>query len=907
MGRDSMRQRLARIIRPAPRSEVEEELSFHLEALERRYRSEGLSEEEARAAARRRMGELSGVREECTELLAAERRVEARREWFQVSWLDFKLGFRMLAKYPGLTIVGGLAMAFAIWIGAGTFEFIRQVVSPGLPLDDGHRVVGILVTDAEGGGTERQVAADFVRWRGDLETIEQLGAFRMLARNLITADGIGEPVEVAELTASGFDVARVAPLMGRTLLPADEAPGAPPVLVLGHDVWQKRFEGDPAIVGKTIRLGGTQPTVVGVMPAGFRFPVDQNLWMPLPRQALEHEPRQGPAVFVFGRLAPGASLAEAQAELTMLGERAAADFPETHEHLVPQVLPYAKSIFYVPSFAAIGLGSINLFVVMLLVLICGNVALLMFARAATRESELLVRNALGASRRRIISQLFVEALVLGALAAALGLAAVGAGLRWMYGTLVAELQGDGLPFWFDATLSTGTIVYSVLLTLLAAAVAGVVPALKVTGPKVEARLREMGAGGGGLRFGGVWTGVIVAQIAVTVVFPLLALMVRGDSQRLESLVVNFPDREYLAVRLEMDSDAGQPGSAFEARFRAAAAELEQRVEALPGVAGMAFGDRLPRMYHPYRLVELDAGPAAPMRPEWPAYRVSNVHITPDFFDELQVAVRNGRGLHSGDLGEDVRTVMVNESFVTTMLGGANPVGRRIRYVGSEEGDGLWEEKPEPWYEIVGVVPDMGLSWSTFDTKDAGIYHPVAPGGVYPMHAAVHVPRAEMGEVLHEIRAVATRVDPALRIYEAGRMDRLDDSEIRFYSFWFWIIIAVSGVAVVLSLAGIYAAMSFAVARRTREIGIRVALGAGRGRVIGSIFRRPLIQVGLGLLVGGVLIATFAQLGTGNLFTPARLAFLGGYMAAAAAVCMLACIVPTRRALAVEPMEALRGE
>ena len=925
MGSEPPRRRWSRLIRPTPRAEVDDELAFHIEERVREYVARGMEPEAARAAAMERLGDLEPVRAECTDLLAAERRAEAQREWLKVSWLDFKLGFRMLVKYPVLTIVGGLAMAFAIWVGAGTFEFVRQVVSPALPLDAGHRVVGVLMVDARRSAVERRTASDFVRWRDEVRALDDFGAFRTLDRNLVTGDGVGEPVEVAEITASGFDVARVPPLLGRTLVAADEAPGAPPVVVLGHDVWTERFGADPEIVGRPIRLGISEPTVVGVMPEGFEFPVAQSLWMPLSRGALEHDPREGPGLFMFGRLAPGVSLAAAQAELTALGQRAAADLPETHEHLRPKVLPYAKSILYMPGAFSLALMSINVFVILLLVLICSNVALLMFARAATRESEILVRSALGASRARIVAQLFTEALVLGGIAAALGLAGAGYGLRWLFSAVLTEVSGQRLPFWFTETLSPATVGYTLLLTLLAATIAGVVPALKVTGRQVEARLREASAGGGGLRFGGVWTAVIIAQVALTVAVPAFTLLLRDEALGVRDLEVGFPAEEYLSVRLEMDRAEGGPSpggwvdelsgmssagdtsslSAFEERYRRGVSELERRLETRPGVSAVTFGERLPRMYHPHRLIEVDEGGAAPKHPQWPSYRVSSVEVAPDYFDVLQVPIRAGRGFHSGDVAADARAVVVNESFVELVLGGRNPIGRHIQYVFFED-EGARDPENEPWYQIVGVVRDLGLSAGDFDPKRAGIYHPVAPGRAYPTHMAVHV-TGRPQEFARELRTLAATIDPALRLYNVMPLDRLDESELRFYSFWLSILALISGGAITLSLAGIYAAMSFAVSRRTREIGIRVALGAHRRRIVASIFRRPLIQVGLGLAFGGLLVLALAWLGEGDRLTPGVVAGVAVYMVIMAAICMLACIVPVRRALLVEPTEALRAD
>jgi predicted permease len=826
------------------------------------------------------------------------------------SLLDFRLGLRMLFKYPGLTLVGGLAIAFAIWLGAGTFEFVTQVLHPTLPLDEGHRVVGIRNWDAAASRVDRRAMHDFATWRRELRTVEGLGAFRTVERNLITGEGRGEPVEMAEISASGFRVARVPPLLGRTLVEEDERPGAAPVVVLGHDLWQRRFGGDPAVVGRTVRLGSSAATVVGVMPPGFAFPVSQSLWAPL-GAGVDPGPRQGPAVQVFGRLAPGATMDEARAELAALGRRAAAAIPDTHRHLRPQVLPYARSIVSLSGRDTLGIVSSNLFLVMLLVLVCGNVALLMFARAATRENEIVVRNALGASRGRIVAQLFAEALVLAGVAAAVGLAAAGYGLRWGFGVVEAEaLDGGRLPFWFHPGLSPTTVLYAGVLTVLAALIAGVVPALKVT-RGVGARLRQAGAGGGGFRFGGMWTGVIVAQVAFTVAFPVAAFGTRQSAVEIESLDVGFPAEEYLSARLEMEREtaAGAPAdtsrAAHAARLRAAVLKLERRLEAEPGVGGVTFAERLPRMYHPARRIEVDEGGAAPIDPRFGYRRVSSAAVAPDYFDVLDAPVLAGRGFTSGDLASGARVVVVNQSYVDRVLGGRNPIGRRLRYLHFEE----WEEaRPaddQPWYEIVGVVRDMGMALD-WDAKAAGIYHPAAPGAAEPVHMAVHV-KGNPASLAPRLRAMAVAVDPTLRLHDLMPLDRVDQAELQFLEFWFRLTVVVSAVALLLSLTGIFAVMSFTVSQRTREIGIRIALGADPRRIVGAIFRRPLVQVGFGIAAGAGLTAFLALGASGGEVTAAGAALVVLYAALMTAVCMLACVVPTRRALGIEPTEALKAE
>ncbi len=508
---------------------------------------------------------------------------ELRRPRF--SWMDLKLGFRLLIKYPGLTLVSGLAMAFAIAIGAAAFEFLNQVVSPALPLADGRRVVGIQLWHTPTRGVEEQALWDYTTWHGRLGTIDDLGVFRTVERNLIGADTYGEPIMTAEISASGFTLARVPPLLGRTLVESDERPGAPPVVVIGHDVWRSRFAGDPGVIGRTVQVGDTTRTIVGVMPEGFGFPRSHSLWVPLRLADLQFGRRQGPWVNVFGRLAPGVSFEEAQAELSTLGRRAAADFPDTHEHIRPEVLPYAETISTNIELGPSVLRALNLFFVMLVVLVCANVALLMFARAASRQSELVVRTALGASRGRIAWQLFAEALALGSGALVIGLSTAGLALRWWLSVARAEDHGR-LPFWYSDSLTMATVVYAALLTLLGAAIAGIMPALKATARGLDAQLRQSSAGGGGLRFGGVWTAVIVTQVAVTVAFPATAFFVRQTVVQIQSLDVGFDADRYVSASLEMDPQFGRgedgviraefPAARFRAGVRGAGAAPRSR-------------------------------------------------------------------------------------------------------------------------------------------------------------------------------------------------------------------------------------------------------------------------------------------------------------------------------------------
>ena len=529
-------------------SRMTKEIGFHLDMeTERLVREQGLDAVEAR---RRALVAFGGI----------ERHKEALRDgrgraWFDAFSLDLKLGGRMLVKYPGLTVVGGLAMAFAICVGTVIFQVLALFLSPSLPLPAGERIVHILNWDVATNDDEPRALYDFVVWRDTLRSVTELGAWRDVTRNLIVAGGDARPVAVAEITASGFRVAGAAPLMGRVLVEADEQTAAPLVAVIGYEVWRTRFASDPSVLGRSVQLGNEHATVVGVMREGFEFPVAHDVWTPLRAEMLNQAPRSGPGVTIFGVLAPGATLETAQAELTTVGRSAAIEQRATHEHLQPRVQSYAKLFFPPPSGEDIGiLFSIYVFAVMLVVLVCSNVALLMFARAATRENELVMRSALGANRNRIVMQMFVEALVLGGVAAVVGLVAADVALR-NWGMEFLEVNIGRLPFWFDLRVSPGTVLYALGLTVLGSAIAGVLPALKVT-RGMGSRMKQAAAGAGGLQFGGVWTAVIVAQVAVTVAFPAVVYMVQWQLRHTQTFDVGFADEEYLAVQIETDAPIG---------------------------------------------------------------------------------------------------------------------------------------------------------------------------------------------------------------------------------------------------------------------------------------------------------------------------------------------------------------
>ncbi len=875
------------LLRDTVERELDEELSFHLEMETEKNIREGMTPREARRQAAIKFGGMERYKEKVREARTLG--------WVPGMSLDFKLGARMLRKYPGLTAVSVLAVAFAIAVAAISFEFFTQIVIPRLPFEDGDRVVAIVMQDAASGAEESRILHDFEGWRRDLKTVEDLGAYRAISSNLVVGGGPGTPVSGAEITASAFRLAQVPPLLGRTLVESDEQPSAPPVIVIGQEVWQARFNEDPNVLGREVSLGSTTHTIVGVMPKGFGFPVAQRAWVPFRFSSLGYEMRQGPGVKVFGRLSPGVTVDEAQAEVTTVLTRSAADSPETHQHLRARVLAYPHSVVSVFGPEIVGLTSINLLITCLLALVCGNVALLFFARAASRESEIVVRAALGASRRRLITQLFIEALVMAGVAVFIGAIAAQLSLRWFVDVLGTEFFGvGGIPFWFRASLSPGTFPYLALLTITASGLSGILPGIKVT-RGLGTRLKDVGQYGGELRFGGVWTALIVTQVAVMALAPIFLFIISGESSGIRSRfsTVGFPTEEYLTATIGMDLEV-MPGVSdtvaaadFLARYLGSYQELGRQLETEPEVISVTFADRLPLTYHPHRRIELDDGPAAPIDEQLGHRRVTSANVAVNFFQTLDAPVLLGRGFDDIDLNPDGRAVVVDEKFVEKMLGGSSPIGRRFRYRYFEELESP-RSGDEPWYEIVGVVRNLGMRW-------AGIYHPLIPESTYPVRVAIHL-RGDPLLFASRLRTMATALDPNIQLHRVVSLDSVRAADLSVYRMWFWVTVLVTSVVMVLSLMGIHAVLSFVATRRTKEVGIRMALGGQSWRVMAPIFRRQMVQVAIGILAG-LFIA-------GVLSTRHIIPVLG-YGSVIILVCSIATVEPVRRALRVQPTEALR--
>ncbi len=692
------------------------------------------------------------------------------------------------------------------------------------------------------------------------------------------------------------------PLFGRALLDSDETAGGPGVVVLGYDVWQRSLGGREDVLGSVVTLGGTPATVIGVMPKGFGYPVNHDAWTPLSLRA-SYGALEGDAITVIGRLAGGVSRQQADAEMRLFGERTAAALPATHAHLRPRVVRLGEA----PDELDIAqLALRNLPALLVLGIACLSVGTLIYARTATREAEIAVRSALGASRARIMSQLFVEALVLAAVAAPAGLVAADRALAW--GIESANSAAGGAPFWMTPGLKLSTILYAGGLAVVSAALLSVLPALKVTRARVQPHLANLGSGGATLRFGRVWTGAMIAQVALTAIGIPVALESVSETMRKVQARAQFPSREYLAARI----DVGRPFEGEEQRSQAFEA-LATRVAEEPGVVAVTYTDQAVGS-GAGRFAEVESSPGA--KPAYnDGFRASAVD--PGFFEAFERPIVAGRAFTRGDMTASARTIIVNEAFArgfSRETGGASPIGARMRFAVPHGGDDEVVVRPrpeawEPWREIVGVVRDFGLDPDDNGNELPHVFYAVPAGALSSVVMSVRV-RGNPGVLAARLPLVAAAIDARLLVQESKPMEEWVRQRDEHLIVMVGAQVAVTVLVLFLSALGIFSMMSISVSRRTREIGLRAALGATPRQAIGRILSRAVALMGGGIAVGGALLMGSLALGAGPSGEPVEdIPLFAAYLAVTSAImlaaCVLASIGPARRAIRINPIEALR--
>jgi putative ABC transport system permease protein len=848
--------------------DMRDEMRFHIEMeAERLARRDGLDPVEARRRANVHFGGVETFKE-------AGRDVRGRR-WLDAFGGDLKLGVRMLARHKGLTVVGGLAMAVAIGIGATAFEIFGEMLSPALPFDEGGRVVSVQYSAMPEDG--RNPMLDLFDAKDQLASVRDVSAFRTIQRNLAAPPARPLTIRVAQISAAGLALTRTPPLLGRLFVTADENPASPPVLLISHRVWQSQFLADANVVGRVVSLSGVAHTVVGVMPDGFAFPIDHQYWIPLPVEAIGHTRPNGPGLYAFARLAPGASLEQATAELSAVAARNATVAPYTHAH-VDLTDPALVTVVRVA----------RLITGLLAFVVAINLAILFHARTVTRAGELAVRSALGASRPRLLVQLFVEALVLSLVGAAAGLMVA----AFTLGKLQSLARAAGrVPFWIQFDLSAATVINAFVLAALTALIMGLVPGLRATGRRVSQALTSL-EGRTAPRLGRLWTAMVGAQVAAAVAVLPVACFVTWQTLQMEFAGPGFDAHKFIVARVGLPDD---DGPADRHRVAASLQELIDRMRQEPGVSAVTFSTYLPGFAGGAQIEFEQATVTAPG-----PWSVSRLDVAADMLDVYGATVLAGRTFTPRDTGA-ARAVVVNESFTKWLPGGVNALGARFRYT-QQQGR---PPSDTHVYEVVGVVRDFPQTPEALNLDTpAVVFHAAELAAVNPVFLSFRYDQQlPPDDIEPRIQEVSLAVDPAMQVTTVQWLTKFYDEVRGLWRIISWSAAIATLSGLLLSAAGMYALMSFAVAQRTREIGIRVALGASPRRLFVGVFGRAFRQLGLGILAGWMIA------GLGIVAVGLELSAAVGLLAAVAGIMLmvglLSAVGPARRSLRVQPAEALR--
>ncbi|HET7221216.1 MAG TPA: ABC transporter permease [Vicinamibacterales bacterium] len=799
---------------------------------------------------------------------------------------DIRYGIRTLLGNPGFTITAILCLALGIGLNGSIFSVVDGVLLKPFPYPDADRIVVLNSVNQRAGINRAGLSWLDLRDIGDQNTTLAAAA-GFTQRTLSIADGRSEPERYngAAVSSGLFNLLGTPPAIGRDFRPDDDRTGAEGVVMLSDEVWTLRYNGDPSIVGRSISINGFPHTIIGVMPPGFMFPETQRLWVTL-APYYDYTPRDVRPLQVFARLKPGVSLEQASADLNGIAARLAAAYPKENENWSAALRPLRD--WMIPDEAALTIIAMMGAVTLVLMIACSNVANLLLARASVRHREISIRAALGAGRLRIIRQLLTEAMLIGLLSAPLGVLLAWAGL-----TLInLGIPPDSLPYFIHWSLDARAVAYTIAISLATGLVFGLAPALQATRSNLQDSLKEGARGSTGGRRARLRNGLVVAEIAMSLVLLIGASLFVRSFLNLQNASVGFNTLPLLTMRFYLPGVVYEPSDAKNQRVR----DIVRRVEALPGVEAAFASNFVPLGAGGGGGTVIVEGKTVP-RGEEPG--ITLIGATPRLRQTLNVALVSGRDLTETEETTRTPVALVNQTMAKQLWPGQDAIGGRFRLAG---------DLPD-WFTVVGVVADFRHGQGTSN-------RPVYPSAYVPYSFAPALNNGLIVRVNGDPARIASAVreqirlsDASLPVFQVRTME-----ELRQFSFWRyrlfgWMFSVFGAVALLLASIGVYGVLSYAVTQRRQEIGVRVALGADRRDVLTLIVGHGLRLAAIGIVVGIVGafgVTRFVKTLLYNV-TPSDPFSFGVVAAFLTIVAAVASYVPARRAMAVDPIVALRNE
>lgn len=797
---------------------------------------------------------------------------------------DIRYAFRSLMKRPGFVAVAVVTLAFGIGANTAIFSVVDAVLLSPLSFPEPERIVVVDGTNlnlgiAEGGATS---VPDFSDWRNQSSSFEQIAAFVAGGTVLVTNDE-PERVRGTSVTSDFFPLFRTAPLKGRLLQDDEFKEGNDYVAIVSYALWQRRFGGNDSVIGSKVQISNFSITIVGVMPPGFDYPTQTEIWFPRPIDPAK-EQRFNRFLTVVGRLKPGVDIDHARSEMTVINERLAQNYVETNLGWnVKLTKLHDRLVGKQRASLLILLGAVML----VLLIACANVANLQLARATYRQREIAVRTALGASRFRIVRQLLTESVLLSIVSGAVGLA-----LSIWLTRLLVSISPPNSPRFDEIGMDFRVFGFAFSVAFVTGVVFGLVPAIQTSKIDLNKTLKESGRSGSQARSNRIGSALMVSEIALSFMLLVGAGLLIKSFIRLREVNPGFNPSNMLTLRTSLPAGKYQPGEPRLQVYR----QVVERISSLPGVASAGAVTQLPLRGDTFNLGRGYLREGDPQTSE-AAGNANWLTVTPTYFDTMQIPLKAGRAFTERDTNDAPKVMIVNETLARKLWPGENPVGRKI-----------WVWYDEKFFrEIVGVVGDTRLSLD--NEAESQMYIPFAQDAGWTTLSLVVRTKGEPADLAGAVRNEIRTVDKGVLIYNVKTLDDVVAIAAAPRRTPMLLLTSFAGVAMLLAMLGIYGVTAYYVTQRTHEIGVRIALGARMSDVLKLVLSRGVIFALIGIAIGIAGALGLTRYLTTLLFgvQPVDLVTFLSVAAILIIVALLACVIPARKAAKVDPLVALRYE